>query len=672
MSDTPDSLYQDLKPDTVIGPEHHRFKLLKSGSEHPFGTFWQAEDQSVTGNPIVSLLMIDPKLLKQKSFVEGIKKHTSQIKPLQNKHIAECYGYFTEKGKLLFLAYEKLDGLTLKSMLKSGNQLTAKQQMTLIKQMAYAIDISFQKLHIAHGCLETGAFFINRKSGVKLTQHGLRETFESASTLLPFPVFYQRYQSPEAFHPEKLDRKADVYSYACILYEMMTGKAPFAVDDSEADRVRRELPQPQGLDDEQWQVLQTAFSTNLEDRPKNCTELLKSVFPPEKENTEEKEQETPAPAQSEVKQNNKVATSADADVAEGKKKFKLPSLKMPKLPKSLTYTLAGSFIFITGYLLGWFISDFINFKEKDFQALQIKKQQEALQQMYSSLQAQQELHASKEKIIRDKNIKLQVLENDLANAKKAAGTADPVDPGNQVFKDQISKKLYGPEMVLLPSGKFRMGDQSGLGDDNEKPVHIVSIDKPFALSRFEVTFAQYDQFAKATKRPLPNDNGWGRGNRPVINVSWRDATAYVEWLADQTDQPYRLPSEAEWEYAARAGNLTTFWWGDQMKPNMAVCADCGSQWDSKQTAPVGSFPANSWGLHDMTGNVDEWVADCYEENYNIAPIDGSAYTKRACGDRVMRGGSWFEINRLIRPASRYRHPTDAKRNSWGFRVALDL
>jgi formylglycine-generating enzyme required for sulfatase activity len=338
----------------------------------------------------------------------------------------------------------------------------------------------------------------------------------------------------------------------------------------------------------------------------------------------------------------------------------------------VVYSLLGVSIFTLGYLLGWFVSDFMNFKEKDFQALQIQKQQEALQQMYSSLQAQQELQTKQDKLIREKNIQLQLLENDLQLARKAAATSDPEAPGNQIFKDQINHNNYGPEMVLLPSGKFRMGDQTGIGDDNEKPVHVVTIAKPFALSRFEVSFAEYDLFAKATNRPLPDDEGWGRGNRPVINVSWKDAEAYAEWLSDKTGQPYRLPSEAEWEYAARAGNLTTYWWGDQMKPNMAVCADCGSQWDGQQTAPVGSFPANTWGLHDMTGNVDEWVADCYEDDYTRAPIDGSASTQRICENRVMRGGSWFEISRLIRPASRYRHPTGASRNSWGFRVALDM
>ncbi|WP_415906510.1 SUMF1/EgtB/PvdO family nonheme iron enzyme [Neptuniibacter sp. QD72_48] len=677
MSDSPETIYDALQEGTLLGPEHHRFKLIKHNSPHPFGQLWQAEDVGVAGSPLVTLLILNPNFLKQNSFAENIKKHAALSKQLQNKHIAECYGFFSHKGGLLFLSYEKLDGLTLAALIKKGNSLQPNQQLGLIRQVAYAIDMGFQKLRKPHACLDSETIFINRKGGVKLTLFAVRECYEAIAAFSKEPFHYQQYQSPEAFHPSQLSRKTDVYSYACILYELFTGKPAFKSTEGEADRVRKQLDQPSGLDNEQWEVLQKALSTDLEERPPNCTELVKALFPPQTED------ET-APAESESTEDGEATTDAsvndDTESEELTSEESKPSLKdklkvglkLPKIPKTAIYTIAGSVLFISGYLLGWFISDFMNFKEKDFQALQIKKQQEALQQMYDSLQAQQELHNNQEKELRSLTISKAVLEHDLEAALKKLNNQEPDEPGQQLFKDQISDTLYGPDMVVLPSGNFRMGDQAGIGDDNEKPVHVVTIKKPFALSRFEVTFAEYDAFAKATRRALPDDGGWGRGNRPVINVTWRDAVAYTRWLSGETGQPYRLPTEAEWEYAARAGSLTTYWWGNELKENMAACAGCGSQWDGQQTAPVGSFPANEWGLHDMTGNVDEWVADCYLENYASAPIDGSAYQKRACKNRVMRGGSWFEIERLIRPASRYRHPIDSKRNSWGFRVALDL
>ncbi|WP_339892552.1 SUMF1/EgtB/PvdO family nonheme iron enzyme [Neptuniibacter pectenicola] len=673
MSDTADSIYQSLQEGTILGPEHHRFQLISNSSDHLLGQLWQAKDVDVAGNPLVTLIIINPALLKQSTFAEGIKKHAALSKQLQNKHIAECYGFFPHKGGLLLLSYEKLDGLTLSGVIQAEQPLQLTQRLGLLRQIAYAVDMSFQKLRSPHACLSPDVIYINRKGGVKLTLPALRDALESITDLLPAPPSYQQYQSPEAFHLGKLSRKTDVYAFAAIIYELFTGKPPFNVNDSEADRVRKQLEQPAELDNQQWEALQKAFSTDIEERFTSCTELMKAVFPPKKEDDDEKKDEAPQTKPSETE--GEEASTDDSPPLSTKEKLnktvKQSIRRLTSISQTTLYVLMGCLIFVAGYLSGWAVSELFNFKEKDFQALQITKQQEALQQMYDTLQAQQEIQTRAEQELSDALQTNALLEQELLTTKRLL-KAEPDSPGQQIFKDQIDSTTYGPEMVLLPSGDFRMGDQSGIGDDNEKPVHLVKIRKPFALSRFEVTFAEYDTFANATNRPLPNDGGWGRDNQPVINVSWRDAVAYAEWLGHETGHPYRLPTEAEWEYAARAGTVTTYWWGDELKPNMASCTGCGSAFDGKQPAPVGSFPANNWGLHDMTGNVDEWVFDCYTDSYKFTPTNGSAYTEKACENRVMRGGSWFEIDRLIRPASRYRHPVDSKRNSWGFRVALDI
>ncbi|KGK42547.1 hypothetical protein LH51_06355 [Nitrincola sp. A-D6] len=249
-----------------------------------------------------------------------------------------------------------------------------------------------------------------------------------------------------------------------------------------------------------------------------------------------------------------------------------------------------------------------------------------------------------------------------------------LDPQNSRprFRDHFGENGHAPVMQALPQDDFLMGDLNRMGDDNERPVRTVSFDYTFALGVHEVTFDEYDQFALATNRSLPDDEGWGREKRPVINVSWQDAQAYTRWLAAVTGEPYRLPTEAEWEYAARAGTISAWWWGNELVPAMAVCDECGTQWDGQQTAPVGLLPANAWGLKDMHGNVDEWVQDCYSDNYRDAPEDGSAMLGGDCSYRVIRGGSWFDLARLTRSSSRYRHPEDTARNTWGFRVALDL
>ena len=224
-----------------------------------------------------------------------------------------------------------------------------------------------------------------------------------------------------------------------------------------------------------------------------------------------------------------------------------------------------------------------------------------------------------------------------------------------------------PEMVTIPAGSFRMGCVSGRGcNDKEKPVHSVRIES-FELSKYEVTFKEYNAFTDATGRERADDEGWDR--RPVIYVSWHDAVAYTQWLSSQTGETYRLPSEAEWEYAARAGSTMQYSWGNNIGVNRANCYACGSQWDGEKTAPVGSFSANSWGLHDMHGNVWEWVQDCWNSNYEGAPADGSAWESGDCSYRVLRGGSWGYDTWSLRSAHRNGNTTGYRINGLGFRVA---
>jgi formylglycine-generating enzyme required for sulfatase activity len=193
------------------------------------------------------------------------------------------------------------------------------------------------------------------------------------------------------------------------------------------------------------------------------------------------------------------------------------------------------------------------------------------------------------------------------------------------------------------------------------------------MGRYEVTFDEYDVFARLTGGALPAyQEVWDRGRRPVSNVSWKDAVAYAEWLSKQTGKRYRLPTEAEWEYAARAGTETAYWWGNEVGKNRANCDGCGSSWDGKQTAPVASFESNPWGLHDMAGNVWEWAQDCYHDSYEGVPADGSAWEKGGCARRVIRGGSWDNDPRGVRSADRYRLVPDDRNSLLGFRLAQDL
>ena len=258
----------------------------------------------------------------------------------------------------------------------------------------------------------------------------------------------------------------------------------------------------------------------------------------------------------------------------------------------------------------------------------------------------------------------------------ASGGADPLpgtrrswQPGD-TFSDVLTSGGRGPEMVVVPPGRFQMGCVSGIGCSNtEKPVHEVEIPRAFAVSKYQVTFEDYSRFAMSKLRMV--DHGWGRGRRPVINVSWLDAQDYVQWLSHETGRTYRLLSEAEWEYAARAGASTAYSWGNELGTNLANCNGCGSQWDFRRTAPVGSFAANAWGIHDMHGNLWEWVEDCWSANYDLAPSDGSAWLQGDCSRRGLRGGSFLTIPRLLRSAYRTKYAS-GNSDYLGLRVARTL
>jgi formylglycine-generating enzyme required for sulfatase activity len=224
-----------------------------------------------------------------------------------------------------------------------------------------------------------------------------------------------------------------------------------------------------------------------------------------------------------------------------------------------------------------------------------------------------------------------------------------------------------PELVWLPQGEFVIGDAAS------GPRPLVSIDYMLAVGRFEVTFAEWDAcMAAGGCRRRPGDAGWGRGWQPVINVSWADAQQYVAWLSRRTGKRYRLLTEAEWEYAARAGTDARYWWGNEPGRGDANCADCGSKWDGRQAAPVGRFAPNPFGLYDMHGNVSEWVEDCYHEDFRDAPSDGRAWTRDcsvAKDTRIVRGGAWHASAKSMRSTSRTSAAADYSDNRIGFRIA---
>ena len=235
-------------------------------------------------------------------------------------------------------------------------------------------------------------------------------------------------------------------------------------------------------------------------------------------------------------------------------------------------------------------------------------------------------------------------------------------------RDNLAAGGQGPSLLPLPIGTFMMGSDKF----SEKPAHFVKIDHQVFLMVTEVTFEEFEKFCLETSASIPVDSGWGRKDRPVINVSWHDAQAYAKWLTKQTGITYRLPSETEWEWAAGAGTGTAYSWANDFKPDMANCKTCSSRGDANQTVPTRSFPANKFGFHDMSGNVWEWVEDCWVDNYVNASEDQSPRTVTGkCCNFTIRGGAWNSPARQISTTSRLGVSADTRSNYIGFRLVKD-
>ncbi|MGY8999581.1 MAG: formylglycine-generating enzyme family protein [Rhodospirillales bacterium] len=239
-------------------------------------------------------------------------------------------------------------------------------------------------------------------------------------------------------------------------------------------------------------------------------------------------------------------------------------------------------------------------------------------------------------------------------------------PGN-IFRDCP----ICPEMTIIPAGSFMMG--SSKGKRRELPITLITIENPLGVSRYEITFDEWDACHTAggcEKKPF--DRGWGRGKRPVINVTQADISEYMDWLTQKTGHKYRLPSEAEWEYAARAGTKTEFTWGDHMLQGAANCRGCGTEWSGLKSAPVGQFKPNPWGLFDVHGNVLEHVTDCWTKNHNTLPIDGLPLITDKCLSKVVKGGAWYYLPQVSRSSSRARNDTRVFSYFIGFRAFREV
>jgi formylglycine-generating enzyme required for sulfatase activity len=260
-----------------------------------------------------------------------------------------------------------------------------------------------------------------------------------------------------------------------------------------------------------------------------------------------------------------------------------------------------------------------------------------------------------------------------ASSATATATA-AARPAVKTATGEIKDCPTCPVLIPISPGSFTMGSNND--DPAEKPPHKVAIAHPYAIGKTEVTVEQWNACvdAGACTRIAPDSesNGTPAANAPMRNISWDDAQVYVKWLSKVGGKPYRLPTEAEWEYAARGGTHSTYWWGEQMKKGTADCKDCGDPYSAQAPTQVGSFTPNPFGLYDMNGSVWEWVADCWHGSYKGAPADGRTWDDPSCSVRVIRGGSWREGASYMQSATRFKYSASVRQSQNGFRVVREI
>lgn len=256
-----------------------------------------------------------------------------------------------------------------------------------------------------------------------------------------------------------------------------------------------------------------------------------------------------------------------------------------------------------------------------------------------------------------------------ASAPAAVVSAPPV-PKGETFADQLKAGGTAPQMIWIPAGEFQMGARDSAAQFDERPQHKVSV-PAFAMSVHEVTIAEYLKFARATGRRAPKTGDLDPDTYPVFFVSWNDAVEYAKWLSVQTGKNYRLPTEAEWEYAMRAGSKSAYPWGRKLGRDNAHCFACDTGLDQRRPTKVGRFDANAFGIHDLAGNVEEWVYDCYNKNYQGAPDDGSVFGGGDCSVRVVRGGAYSSGPKALRSSARNKFQYDSANDSIGIRIVRE-
>ncbi|SFU51137.1 SUMF1/EgtB/PvdO family nonheme iron enzyme [Pseudoduganella namucuonensis] len=700
-----------------IGPQNRRYRLERLIGMGGMGQVWQATDLATHAelghSDQVALKILPPQLTQSASLAKLLIEEATQARRLAHENVVRIYEWAQDPATAsYFIIMEYLEGQDLDAWLADHGPVELDQVERLLRPVASALDYAWDKYKLVHRDLKPGNVFLTQRGDVKLLDFGIasRPRNPGSSIAIQMPnAGTTGYRAPEAgTNQRQPSPRLDVYAVAVMIYQMLEGKMPF-----DGARTAQFLPSaPAALNPAQWQALQRGFAYVQDQRPESVGELLDALQrasgPSEEELAAqaaeaERERERERQRQRE-REREQAARAEQARVEEQKRQVELAArrkaeaqaaaiekVKQDQQRRELERQQRLRAEQEAKERKAKLREQLLARREAD--ALQARQAQEEQQRKAAALKAEAAYRVEQER-----HRKEQAARNAAELATLMPTPGSPVADANGVLRDRfLDGTGAGPDLVLIPTGRFQMGSSdyergiamsSGSSRqwlDRETPQHWVGIEYPFALGRYPVTVGQWRQFVRATGWEPLTDTDWKApgfaqtDEHPVVGVSWQDAQKYVAWLSGKTGQVYRLPSEAEWEYACRAGTHTAFSFGDEIGTEHAnydgnFTYNKGVKGEfRKGTTKVGAFQPNPWGLYDMHGNVWEWVQDVMHRNYEGAPIDGSAWM--AGGDhalRILRGGSWLYPPRYLRTALRNAYSAMLANDIVGFRVARKL
>lgn len=669
-----------------IGPSNRRYLLEKLIATGGMGQVWQATDlathRELGHSATVALKILPPELTRSAAHAKLLLEEATQARKLAHENIVRVYDWAQDPATgSHFIIMECLEGEDLDTLLAREGKLPLARVQQILTPVAEALEYAWQKAHLVHRDIKPGNVFLTSGGEVKLLDFGIAARARSSSSTLgleaPADSGTAGYRAPEAAsHQRQASRALDVYAVSVMIYQMVAGALPGAKPAA-----------PAGLNPRQWELLQRGFSSRPEERPASVHALLAAL------------QACDGPTEEEL-----AAQRAAARAREAERQKELAAARRAEAAAAAAAQAAAD-------------------KARKEQEAKAKAEQEAARRArkedlrrqllerraQEAEKAQRERDEAQRKAAQARAAAAYRAEQQRAREELAARSeaelkaqlptaTSPVADADGVLRDRfVDGGGSGPELVLIPTGRFQMGSpeherkrameagaqQSWLA--RETPQHWVGIEQPFALGRYPVTVGEWRSFVQATGWKKKGEIDWEapgfpqHERHPVVGVSWEDAQAYVRWLSQRTGQTYRLPSEAEWEYACRAGTRSAFSFGETIDTNLANYDGNYSYHGSPKgvyrrgTTPVGSFPPNPWGLFDMHGNVWEWVQDVVHENYEGAPLTGQAWEEG--GDptrRILRGGAWLYNPRYLRSALRNGFSATLSNDIVGFRIARNL